>query len=258
MNSTKARNAVKAEWIKLISVRSTQVSYALVMLLTVAFAALVAAAGTDPTNAEALSGLVGLGLLPGPGLVLLFVVAALSVTGEWRSGTFRTTFLAAPDRAWAGTAKALVVAGVGALVSLLSAGAGLLVAGALARPTATGLGFAGDLRVLWSVPIAVFFGGFFAIGVGNVIRHSAGAITLLVVWMLVLESLLIGVFFLASGGAAQIPKAVLPFQGLEQFVSGPDPQHPHALSPTLSLLVFAAWSRGRVGAGVVATLRRDP
>ncbi|EFV14219.1 ABC transporter permease [Segniliparus rugosus] len=252
-------NALKAEWIKLASVRSTRVSYLLVVLLAVGLAALVAAAGYSPSNAEALSGLAGMtSAVPGPGLILLLVTATVAVTGEWRAGTLRTTFLAVPDRLWAITAKALVVGAVGAVVGFLSASAGVLVAGALARPTAAGLGFSGDLRLLWTAPAAVFFGTFFAIGVGNLIRHSAGAITLLVVWMLVLETLVQTLVIGVSNHAARIPQALLPFTSFGEFVSGRGSSALTEYSPSVSFFVFAAWSLAVFGAGSVATLRRDP
>ncbi|MGL6234819.1 MAG: ABC transporter permease [Segniliparus sp.] len=252
-------NALRAEWIKLTSVRSTKVSYLLVVLLAVGLAAVVAAAGASPSNAEALSGLAGVTSgVPGPGLVLLLVAATVAVTGEWRVGTLRTTFLAVPDRLWAITAKALVVGAVGALVGFLSAGSGVLVAGALARPTATELGFSGDLRLLWTVPVAAFFGSFFAIGVGNLVRHSAGAITLLVVWLLVVETLAQTLVVGISSQAAHIPQALLPFTSFGEFVSGHGSQALTEYSPSAAFFVFAAWSLALFGAGVVATVRRDP
>ncbi|ADG97709.1 ABC transporter permease protein [Segniliparus rotundus DSM 44985] len=252
-------NAIKAEWIKLSSVRSTRVSFLLVVLLTVGLAAIVAAASDSAGNAAALSGLAGVTSgVPGPGLVLLLVSATVAATGEWRSGTFRVTFLAIPDRAWALTAKALTVGVLGAVVGFLSAGAGVLVAGALARPSATELGFGGDLRLLWTVPVAVFFGAFFAIGVGSLVRHSAGAITVLVVWMLVLETLAQTLVVGISAKAVSIPQALLPFTSFEKFVSGHGSSMLTQYSPTMSLLVFATWSLVLFGAGALVTLRRDP
>jgi ABC-2 type transport system permease protein len=252
-------NAIKAEWIKLSSVRSTQVTYLLVVLLAVGLAAIVAAAAASAGNAAALSGLAGATSgVPGPGLVLLLVSATVATTGEWRAGTFRVTFLAVPDRVWALTAKALTVGVFGAIVGFLSAGAGVLVAGALARPAATELGFGGDVRLLWTIPVAVFSGTFFAIGVGNLIRHSAGAVTLLVVWMLVLETLAQTLVVGISARAARIPQALLPFTSFEKFVSGHGSPTLTEYSPTVSLFVFVAWSLVLFGAGVLVTLRRDP
>ena len=257
--SGRSVDALRAEWIKLSSVRSTKVSYLLVVLLAVGLAAVVAAAADAPNNAQALSGLAGVTSgVPGPGLVLLLVTATVAVTGEWRVGTLRTTFLATPDRLWAVTAKGLVVGAFSAVVGFLAAGLGVLVAGALARPSATELGFSGDLRLLWTVPVAGFFGAFFAIGVGNVIRHSAGAITLLVVWLLVLETLAQTLVVGVSGHAAHIPQALLPFTSLGEFVSGHGSPTLTEYSPSAAFFVFAAWSLAVFAAGAVVTLRRDP
>ena len=66
-----------------------------------------------PTVSGALSGVTGFGVL------VLMIMAALAITSEYRFGTIRTTFQAVPNRASVLIAKAGLIGGFGAVLTLV-------------------------------------------------------------------------------------------------------------------------------------------
>ena len=171
---------MRAEWTKLVSLRSTRWTLAVTAVGTflVTYLATHGALhhskawyqGFDPTN-QSLSGLA-------IGSLALGVLGILAMSGEYGSGTIRSSLAAMPRRGVFLSAKALVV-GLGTLVigevlSFVSffEGQAVLRGGA---PTAS-LGQPGVLR---AVALSGVFLGLFALlglGIGTVIRHTAGAI----------------------------------------------------------------------------------
>ena len=104
--------AVGVEWTKLRSVRSTYGSLAAAVVVTVGIAALAAWAITtdDQPNPATVTQLAAVGASVGQfGLVAL---AALAITGEFATGSIRTTLAATPARSAVLTAKAVVVGAV--------------------------------------------------------------------------------------------------------------------------------------------------
>ena len=69
-------------------------------------------------------------------------------------------------------------------------------------------------RALYGVPIYAFLCVVLAIGVGALVRQSAAAISLMVLWPLLMESLL-GVF----GGFGRTVQPFLPFLNANRFLS---------------------------------------
>ncbi|WP_240646854.1 ABC transporter permease subunit [Streptomyces globisporus] len=114
------------------------------------------------------------------------MVGALVMTGEYSSGTIRTTFAARPRRSTVLAAKAVLVAGVMYVLALASCtlaylvGDALLPEGRYARgePLPALFGIAGSFAVAAVLGLAV----------GTLVRHSAGAVTT-VIGLLLLPSL---------------------------------------------------------------------
>ncbi len=192
---TKARlsfpGIVRSEWIKLRSLRSTFWCYLIVVLLTIGLAALVAAViPTDAaagTRAAAAAGppespdarwlmisTIGVSF----GQLVIAVLGALVITGEYGTGMIRSTFTAVPSRLPALAAKALVFGVVTFVVTLAT----LVVAALVAAPILSGRGISPDLGSS-SVWLALVGGagyltllGILAMAIGLIIRASAGAI----------------------------------------------------------------------------------
>jgi ABC-2 family transporter protein len=132
------------------------------------------------------------------GLMALIAVGVLYATSEYRRGMIRTTFLATPRRGRVLAAKALVLGGTAYLVSLV----GVLGSYLLAIPALRHNGFVppafpepslADGAVLRTVLLtAGFMTGvaLVGLGMGVLLRHSAAAITVTVV--LVLLPLILG------------------------------------------------------------------
>jgi len=98
---------LEAERIKLSTTRSVLWTAAAVAVLSIGLAALQGstAYGAAPLLPEkAAMGVVMFGV------PVLMVLAAMTVTGEYRSGMIRTTFMATPDRTLVLVAKATIAA----------------------------------------------------------------------------------------------------------------------------------------------------
>ncbi|GGM08783.1 ABC transporter permease subunit [Dactylosporangium sucinum] len=128
-----------------------------------------------------------------PGLMALAAVGVLFVTSEYRKGMIRATFAANPRRGRTLAAKAIVI-GAAAFVMTLVGGAGALLA---AQPVLQDRGFAPPaypeysltdppvLRALLLTALFVAILTVFATALGAVLRHSATAITTVVVLIVV-------------------------------------------------------------------------
>ncbi|MFE7172231.1 ABC transporter permease [Streptomyces sp. NPDC057616] len=191
-------NAISSEWTKIRSVRSTMWTLGVFVLLVVGIglltASLVAAnesegslAGENPLS----FGVFGLLL----GSMCIITLGVLTTASEYGTGMIRTTMTACPSRARVLAAKAIVFFGVAFTVTFVSA---LLVALADvamldgARQPSNSEWLKGTLGI--SLYIALL--GLLSLVVGSIIRHSAGAITIMI--GLVLAPLVIALFMVSS------------------------------------------------------------
>ena len=164
MTASSALAALNAERIKLTTLRSPVWSVVLVAALSVGLAA------TAPRTAAL--GVVAFGV------PVLMVVAALTVTGEYRTRMIATTFLAVPARSVVLGAKAVVAAVFCALSAALMVIASLLVA----REALT-------VRAVAGIALYAALAAILGVGVGALLRHSAGAVSVLLLWPLLVEPL---------------------------------------------------------------------
>src|SRR5690606_30588967 len=125
------------------------------------------------------------------GVPVLMVVAAMTVTGEYRTATIRTTWMAVPDRTVVIGAKVVVGAVVSAVAALLMVAGSVLVARWVADPPAGGLlTVAGSARIGSAVALYAALAAVLAVGVAALVRHTAGAVAVLLLWPLLVEPLL--------------------------------------------------------------------
>lgn len=188
---------VRAEWGKLMSLRSTWWTIGVVLLLQVGMAALLAllarsdlaAAGGDPTTGMTLDATQ----LATAGLqftqLAVVVLGVLTITAEYSSGQIRATLAAVPTRWPVLGAKAAALGGLtvalAAVAGAAGLGTGLLVAGdrvAFDLPTEQ------TLRILAGGPLYLLGIALLALGVGALLRSTAGAIALLMAFLLVIEA----------------------------------------------------------------------
>jgi ABC-2 type transport system permease protein len=244
--------AVRAEWTKLVSLRSTRWT----LLITAAGALLVTFVsahgalhhnaawyqGFDPTN-QSLAGLAVASLAIG-------VLGVLAMSGEYGSGTIRSSLAAVPRRGVLLTAKVVVVGlctlVVGEALSFIVffEGQAVLSGGA---PTAS-LGQPGVLR---AVALSGAFLALFALlglGLGTVIRHTAGAIAVFAGFTLLAPIL---VNFMSESVSRYAPELI--FANSVAAVMRQD----NALSVTIGVVVMLSYCVVALGLGALLLNRRD-
>ncbi|WP_019932389.1 ABC transporter permease [Nocardia sp. BMG111209] len=192
-------------------------------------------------------------IIPGFGYILVMIVAALAVTSEYRFGTIKATFLATPNRALVLTAKAAVVAiGAAVLSAVLTfVSFGILVAIVDPEP-ARFLGLGHDQRVFYGVPIFVALVVFLSVAVGTLLRQSAGALSLLIVWPLLVEPII-----QAFGSWGREIEVFMPFENALRFLGFTGGDLPWHWNQWCCLLYFAAFVAIVWAAAMYVVRRRD-
>ncbi|MFJ8662547.1 ABC transporter permease [Streptomyces sp. NPDC093795] len=172
-------DALASEWTKIRSVRSTLWTLGVMVLLMLVIGlgvAAIASASEAPMGDESALGFGFFGMLPAS--ICVITLGVLTIASEYGTGMIRTTLTACPSRARVLMAKAIVffllVFSVTVVVAaIVGAGQVALVDGR--DPTAAEwlratVGAAGYLAML----------GLLSLALGTLIRHSAGAITVMI------------------------------------------------------------------------------
>jgi hypothetical protein len=249
---------VRAEWTRLLSLRSTWSCAAIAVVITVGLAAAFGYGyhlQVQGHEAEpGASGAVGAAFLAIdlPALVL-GVFGMLRITGEYASGSIRSTLLAVPRRTPVLLAKALVLAAAVAAVMAPACLLAFLVAQAAAGPDGVGLGEPGVIRAILGAaayPVALALIG---LGVGTMVRHTAAGVTLLVVVLLIIPGMMMV-------GPERITRAVGPYLPISaaQAIYALTPEGPITLlSPERGLVVMLGYVLLALLGGALVLRRRD-
>lgn len=179
-----------AERIKLLSTRSPWWCAVVAIVLVGSFAALLAefspaGGGLGFTLVAAVQANLAAQL----GLGVVMVMAAVAVTGDYRYGTIRVTFMVQPHRAVALLAKTVVVALAAALIGLATSFGTWGLIALLAPGADLALVTPERWRAVAGVGAVFAVGAAFAVAVGVLLRHAAAAIALVLIWVLVAEGL---------------------------------------------------------------------
>ena len=174
------------ERIKLFTTRSPWWCIVLAIVLPVGFAALLS--GLARGNAEPIS-VTATQTGYAFGMVVVMVMAALSVTTEYRFGTMRTTFQAVPNRIAVLLAKTTVVALVAGVVGEIAAFASWALVRVIHPGPQLALNSEHAWRAVAGVGLVYLIAAVIALAVGILVRQSAGAISILLVYTLLVESL---------------------------------------------------------------------
>ncbi len=242
---------LRSEWLKLRTVRSTYWSLVVSFLGMVGVSAIVSAAHktgaplADPTS------LVLIGVLVAQ--LAIGVLGILTVTSEYSTGMIRSTFVAAPQRRSVIAAKAAVFAGVAFVAGIVGSFMSFFVGQALlsSHGISMSLSSPGALRSVIGVGLYLGLLGVFAVGLGTIIRNSAGAIAALFGVILVLPAVLQA---LPSSIRDAVDKFLPGNAGQAIFhTAGPTP----SLSPWVGLGVFALYCSAIVGVALVLVRSRD-
>jgi ABC-2 type transport system permease protein len=229
------------ERIKLFTTRSPLWCTLVALGVTVGFAALIA--GVDNESPVTIASTqFGYNF----GLVVVMVMAALAITTEYRFSTIRATFQAIPNRNAVLLAKTTVVALFAGLIGLAGA-FGSVAISKLIRPNSDlAINTAFEWRAVAGVALVYAIAAVIAVSVGSLVRHSAGAISLLLIYTQLVE----GLVSLIPKVGDDIQKW-MPFYVANRFLTGnPDvtarpvgegpPPSEAVLSPWWALAYFAA------------------
>ncbi|MFH0520448.1 ABC transporter permease [Streptomyces sp. M41] len=191
-------HAIASEWTKIRSVRSTMWTLGVFVLLVVGIglgaAALVAANSPEGSlSGENPLGFGFFGLLLGS--MCIITLGVLTTASEYGTGMIRTTMTACPSRVRVLAAKAIVFFAVAFTVTLVSA---LLVALADVSIMDDAREPTGAEWLKGTVGISLYIAllGLLSLIVGSIIRHSAGAITIMI--GVVLAPMVIALFMFAE------------------------------------------------------------
>lgn len=267
-------NVMKSEWIKLRTTKAIWWTSGLILFFSIGMAILMGSmtgltlsmdnVKKDPEmyaqTAASLNPSLGMSGYTIFGLMIVLIQGVMIVTTEYGSGTSKSTLLGVPTRWQVPVAKFVVYGAIAAVLSFVSLLVGVLALhwsaswkitdSEILKQAAFGSGDMWTMvgrNVLYTV-LAVAL----SIGVGYLIRHTAGAIASLLLWKLVIEGALVGM----------IPKVkdwlppYMPFQNMtsaaqmQKVADAPWDQ-------TGSMLYFAAWCAVLFVLGLVMLKRRD-
>ncbi|MEU2900028.1 ABC transporter permease subunit [Streptomyces sp. NPDC001273] len=191
-------HALASEWTKIKSVRSTMWTLGVFVLLVVGIGLLtgVVVASSDPDlGSESPLALGFFGLLLGGMCVI--TLGVLTTASEYGTGMIRTTMVACPSRGRVLLAKALVFFLLAFTVTLVCATlVGFLHVSLLGEYNAKDPSGEEWLKGTAGISLYLALLGTLSLAIGSIIRHSAGAITIMI--GAVLAPLVIALFMFSS------------------------------------------------------------
>jgi hypothetical protein len=252
------RTVARMEWLKFRSVRSTAWTLLVFAAGMIGVAILVMSrhnwaemppdvrASFDPTN----SGFAGLAL----GQLALGVLGVLTITSEFSSGMIRATLAAAPGRPLLLAAKAAVLAGVALVAGEILAFATFAIGEAALQarvPHAT-LGQPGVLRAVLMAGAYPALIGLIGLGLGALIRHTAGAICAVVGVLFVLPLLVVPMGISVQNAVEKFMPMII----AENSMTAVKPVA-HSLPPGAGFGMLCLYTAAALAAGGWALARRD-
>ena len=179
--------AVNAERIKLSTIRSPLWSGLAAAVCSLGIAALQGGTAYGAASLSPERAVIGVAVF---GVPVLMVLAAMTVTGEYRSGMIRATFIANPNRTMVLVAKAIVAVVFSGVYTVLLTIAALVVARLSSDPmigAELSLAHGAVWRLVFAMATYAALAAILGVGVGALLRHTAGAVALLLLWPLVIE-----------------------------------------------------------------------
>jgi ABC-type transport system involved in multi-copper enzyme maturation permease subunit len=254
--------ATSSEWIKFRSVRSTWFTYAATSLLCIGLGALFALGRAthgggggggpiiaDPTRVS-LQGFIF-------GEIAIGVIGVLAISSEYSSGSIRSTLTATPRRWRVLVAKAIVLFTTTLVVGEICAFIAFFAGQAVLRSKGVNSATLSGTDVVRSIVLAgigLALLALFAMGIGLMVRHTAGAITIYVVVIFVI---LLIVAALPMDWQQNIGK-YLP-EILTESMRSPSTGEVNfaPFSAITSTLVLSAYAVGSLVVGGILLSRRD-
>ena len=247
---------ILSEWTKLRTTRSLFWTTGIALFLALSWSAVIAFFD-NPAMPMYGGALIGIGF-SGFAMLALLVQAVMVVTTEYRFGVNTTNFALTPAR-WQVALSKLIVYGVFAAVfSFITIVLCYVVGDAIADNPIEWTGNPYTQRSLWVLPLTTFATVMFAQAFGWIVRHTAGALIVMIAWQQVLEP---AIRFIPKIGSKI--QAYAPFTNMQYFISnmqnpGPDPLDPSGALPLWqSFALFAVWAVVLYIVGLVLLEKRD-
>ena len=251
---------VRSEWTKLWSLRSTRWSL-LAAVIAMAGLGMIAAAfqmghwGQMSPHDRATYDSINTGV-GGYHLAQLAigVLGVLVISGEYATGMIRSSFMAVPHRLPVLWAKAAVYCAVTFVLMLISSFISFLGVQAIVaqRHVQHGLGDPHALRVVVGAALFLTVLGLLAVGLGALLRNTAGGIATFA-----------GLLFVLPGIVAILPSSVgdsispyLPFNAGSAIASSTF-DNTHHLAPWAGFVVLCGYAALAMVAAAVGLVRRD-
>ena len=191
-------HALASEWTKIKSVRSTMWTLGVFVLLVVGIGlltGLVVSSAEPDMGGESPLALGFFGLLLGG--MCIITLGVLTTASEYGTGMIRTTMVACPSRGRVLLAKALVFSLIAFVVTLVCATlSGFLHVALLEGNNSREPSGEEWLKGTVGISLYVALLGTLSLAIGSIIRHSAGAITIMI--GAVLAPLVIALFMFSS------------------------------------------------------------
>jgi hypothetical protein len=192
-------NLLLSEWTKIRSVRSTVWSLILLVVVTVGITVLITAitsaqwskvgpAGRTQIRLDPTNGILSAGLQFGQ--LTIIVLGVLVITSEYSTGAIRASLLAVPRRLPMLAAKGIVFTAITLVIGEIVMFASFFIGAAILHshvPVSLGSHNVARAVVGGGLYLAVL--GLFAMSIGALVRHTAGAITGVIAFVIVLEPL---------------------------------------------------------------------
>jgi hypothetical protein len=255
----RARDVLASEWIKLRATRSNAWTLAIAAVATLGVTAIaahaIAATRVPPPASGPITALTASFLGYAEYAVLpVSILGALAFTTEYSTGLIRTTFTCVPRRRVVLAAKAAVTGAAALVAGEVLAFVTFFLTQAMLAGAHRGVSLAhpGALRAVLAAGLLLAVAALTGLGLGAIIRHTAGAIAATVGVIYLIAAL---VLLLPAPWTTRIGRFTLPFAAF-QLISG----HAQAglLSPGESLLVVLAWPAAILLIAAVLITRRDP
>jgi ABC-type transport system involved in multi-copper enzyme maturation permease subunit len=245
-----------SEWTKLRSVRSTWYSLGTAVVATIGLAALVSAIAAnhyphmrDKAEFHPLEvNLVGVQLAQ----LAIGVLGVLVITAEYSTGMIRASFTAVPKRLPVLWAKAAVYGLTLLALMIPSVLIAFVVGQAILSRHHINITFShpGVARAVIGAALYMTVVGLFGLGLGAIVRNTAGGIAAFAAIMFVLPPLLN--VLPANWNNAAAP--YLPLAAGEAILAITPGNH---LSPWVGLLLFCGYAAAALGVAAVLLVRRD-
>lgn len=253
-----------AEWTKIKSVRSTPwtlIVFAVGTLgLTALFTWLTVHAiqtGRAPHRsaellADPVSFILGTGLRLGQ--LAICVLGVLTITTEYSTGVIHASLLAVPRRLNVLAAKAAVFSILIFVIGEIAAFCSFFIGRALVNPVANvSLGQPGVTRAVIGAGLYLTVLGLFALAIGTLLRHTAGAIAIVIFLVLIAPGLL---SLLDSYDWGAHIHAWFPVVA-GGYITADHQQADQLLSPWQGFAVFCGWTALLLAAAAILLDRRD-